>query len=769
MKRTFSLTATITVIGLATLLLSTGVGEKSRSRSRLDNQHLEFYESTGTQRMSKLLQKLYEEMSVDTNFFGSETRVEMLRNYLEKQGISSRDLVRFEWDLATELLRSGDTDEAIRWFRKLKAFARQNRALLREDFISQLQHQLAFSYIRLGEQENCLTQHTADSCLFPIEGGGIHAIPRGSRAAIKEYLALLQQNPNDLRARWLLNIAYMTLGEYPDQVPTEWLVIPRVFESEYDIGRFPNVASDLGLDVLSLAGGSVAEDFDGDGYLDIMASSWGFRDQLRYFHNNRDGTFTDYSERAGLKNIVSGLNLVHADYNNDGYSDVFILRGAWLESSGRLPNSLLRNNGDGTFDDVTEESGLLSFHPTQTAAWADYNNDGWIDLFIGNESFSREDQHPSELFRNNGDGTFTDVAAEVGVAFASGWVKGVAWGDYNNDGLPDLYLSSLMSPNVLFRNDGADERGVWSFTDVTVSSGVAEPIHSFPVWFWDFNNDGWLDIFVSGYRTDVEMVAADYLGMKHEAEMPRLYRNNGDGTFTDVAKETKLNRVLWTMGCNFGDLDNDGYLDFYVGTGDPSLESLVPNRMFRNVEGRFFQDVTAAGGFGHLQKGHGVSFADLDNDGDQDIYSVIGGAFTGDVAYNVLFENPGHGSRWITLRLEGTHSNRSAIGARIKVVVDSTQGPREIHAVVSTGGSFGASSLQQEIGLGQANAIKKIEVTWPASSRIQTFSAPGMDQILKIVEGDSQPIVIKLKSFKLASNKALAVDFTERSLSTLFR
>ena len=718
-----------------------------------------FHESPGTQRMAKRLETLYAEMSVDTNFFGSSARVKMLRNYLAKQqGSGNRDVVRFEWDLATELLRAGQTTEAIEWFQKLKQFVNRNRPLLHEDFISQVHHQLAFSYIRLGEQENCISQHSADSCLFPIKGTGIHTVPRGSRAAIEEYLALLEDDPNDLRARWLLNVAHMTLGEYPKQVAERWRVPPAAFESDYDIKRFPNVASALGLDVVGLAGGSVVEDFDRDGYLDIMASSWGFRDQLRYFHNNGDGTFSDCSDQAGLRGSVGGLNLVHADFNNDGHTDVFVLRGAWLEDSGRLPNSLLRNNGDGTFDDVTEEAGVLSFHPTQTAAWGDYNNDGWIDLFIGNESFSTQGRHPCELYRNNRNGTFTDVAAEVGVDFAGGWVKGATWGDYDNDGLPDLYLSSLMSLNVLFHNEGRSEEGDWRFEDVTAKAGVAEPRQSFPVWFWDFNNDGWLDLFVSGYRTDVAMVAADYLDLPHEAEVPRLYRNNGNGTFTDVAAEAKLDTVLWTMGCNFGDLDNDGYLDLYAGTGDPSLESLVPNRMFRNSEGRFFQDVTTSGGFGHLQKGHGVSFADIDNDGDQDIYSVIGGAFTGDIAHNVLFENPGHGGRWITLKLEGVQSNRSAIGARIKVRVKSAEGPRDIYATVSTGGSFGASSLQQEIGLGQALSINAIQVTWPTSGTTQTFTDVGMDQIVRIVEGEPAPLPLIIKPFKLVSGAEPSTD-----------
>jgi hypothetical protein len=205
--------------------------------------------------------------------------------------------------------------------------------------------------------------------------------------------------------------------------------------------------------------------------------------------------------------------------------------------------------------------------------------------------------------------------------------------------------------------------------------------------------------------------------------------------------------VALTMGCNFGDLDNDGYLDFYLGTGDPALLSLMPNRMFRNAAGKYFQDVTTSGGFGHLQKGHGVAFGDIDNDGDQDIYANIGGAYTGDVFHSVLFENPGHGNHWITLRLEGVQSNRAALGARIKVSVTAGNAERDIYATVTTGGSFGASSLQQEIGLGQATAIRAIKITWPKTGKIQVFKNIAIDQIIKIREGDSVPIPVTLKRF----------------------
>ena len=315
--------------------------------------------------------------------------------------------------------------------------------------------------------------------------------------------------------------------------------------------------------------------------------------------------------------------------------------------------------------------------------------------------------------------------------------------------MPDLYVSRLSEPNLLYRNDGKNNSGQWKFTEVSAEAGVSKPVNSFPTWFWDYDNDGWLDIFVSGFRGSTRDVAADYLGLRSKAERPRLYRNNQDGTFTDVTRSAGLYKVLMTMGCNFGDLDNDGFLDFYAGTGDPDYRSLMPNRMFRNADGKYFQDVTTSGGFGHIQKGHGVAFGDLDNDGDQDIYSVMGGAYPGDIFQNVLFENPGHGNHWITLKLEGVQSNRAAIGARIKVRVHTENGDRDIYSTVTTGGSFGSSSLQQEIGLGQAASIRAIEITWPSTGKIQVFKNVAMDQILRIREDNPVPTPISLERFSL--------------------
>lgn len=715
------------------------------------------YQSQGTRSMAQRLEDLAAKSDPRNNLFLSDLRAEMFKIRLNSVP-EGKDMLKWQSEYAAELLNAGRPEDALREFLRLGQLAEKHDPA----FLQQNQRlyllQLALSHLRRGEQDNCLTNHSGEACLLPFRAGAVHRDPRGSQAALAPLTELLHKFPGDLEGRWLLNIAHMTLGQYPDGVPAAALIPPSVFASEYNIKPFANVAAQAGLDVSAISGGSVVEDFDGDGLLDVLTSSIGPRDRLHYFRNNGDGTFTDRTFAAGLRGLTGGLNLIQADYNNDGRIDVLVLRGAWFNAGGRYPNSLLRNNGNGTFDDVTEAAGLLSFHPTQAAVWLDYDRDGWIDLFIGNETTPRNN-HACELYRNNRDGTFTEVAAEAGVAIRA-FVKGVAAGDFNNDGWPDLYLSILGERNILLKNEGlSGSAGPVArsprFSDVTPRAGVGEPIHSFPTWFFDYDNDGWLDLYVGGYKiSGVGDVAADYLGLPSGGERPRLYRNNGDGTFADVTRAAGLHRVLHAMGANFGDLDNDGWLDFYLGTGDPDLATLIPNRMFRNDGGKRFQDVTSSGRFGHLQKGHGISFADLDNDGDQDIHEDMGGAYSGDIAQNVLFENPGHGHRWITLQLEGASSSRDARGARVKVTTRRGDTQRDIHRTVGSGGSFGASPLRQEIGLGDAEQIVRVEITWPRTGQRQTFSGLDLDRFYRVRENENRAIDWKPPTFRFGATVA---------------
>jgi hypothetical protein len=654
--------------------------------------------------------------------------------------------------LALQELNAGRTLAALRQYEAYQATLDTATWRLDSSQSADLALRTAVAHLRLGEEQNCLLHHHAESCVFPIQGAGIHALSGGSRGAIRVLTAFLKRNPHNLHARWLLNLAHMTLGSYPLHVPADQLIPPGAFASEFPMPRFQDVAGQLGVDVEDLSGGVVAEDFDNDGLIDLMVSASGLSSPLRLFRNGGDGRFHERTVEAGLSGLHGGLNLVQTDYDNDGHADVLVLRGGWLGRGGHHPNSLLRNNGDGTFDDVTEAAGLLSYHPTQTAAWFDYDGDGDLDLFVGNES-RPDDPNPCELFRNNGDRTFTECARPCGLDITA-FVKGVTAGDFNLDGRPDLYVSVVDGPNLLLRNDGpaSPSESGWRFTEVARSAGVIEPIHSFPTWFWDYDNDGWPDLFVCGYRwRGAGDVAADYLGLPTDAERPRLYRNNRDGTFTDVTQASRLSRVILGMGANYGDFDNDGWLDFYVGTGDPDLAALVPNRAFRNAGNGTFQEVTAATGLGHLQKGHGIAFADFDNDGDQDLYAVLGGALTGDRYRNALFLNPSHDTAWVTLKLEGTRSNRAALGARIELIGESPSGLRTIHRTVSPGGSFGASPLRREIGLGDITTIQSIHVRWPGPGQTQTFTNLATGRFYHLIEGhplprESRPPTLRLRS-----------------------
>ncbi|RYG04033.1 MAG: CRTAC1 family protein, partial [Chitinophagaceae bacterium] len=432
---------------------------------------------------------------------------------------------------------------------------------------------------------------------------------------------------------------------------------------------------------------------------------------------------------------------MQTDYNNDGLIDIFVMRGAWMPGSfGKQPNSLLKNNGNGTFSDVTVKSGLFSLHPTQAGAWRDFNNDGWLDLFIGNETNNQGEMHGCELYINNQDGTFTEIAAQAG-CYVNMYVKGVTVADYNNDGWQDIFLSTLQDKKVLLKNKGL-QNGKLQFEDVTEAAGLGDVMRfTFPTWFWDFDNDGWQDIFICGYQFDQSLTyatATDVMGIPNMASKMYLFRNNHDGTFKDVSIEAGVNHSVFGMGANFGDIDNDGFLDMYIGTGNPEYQSLIPNKLYKNINGKAFADVTISGRVGNLQKGHAVGMSDIDNDGDTDIFIEVGGAYTGDAYNNSFYMNPGqNNNRWIKLKLEGKTSNRLAIGARVKVTFKENGVSRSVYRDVNSGGSFGSSSLRSEIGIGQATVIDEIAITWPGTNKKQVFRNIKPNQFLKITEGSN--------------------------------
>jgi hypothetical protein len=574
--------------------------------------------------------------------------------------------------------------------------------------------------LRRAETENCVRCQCDGSCIFPIQAQAIHNQREGSRLAIQHFTEYLERRPEDVGVRWLLNVAYMTLGQYPDQVPPAFLIPPNTFASEFDIGHFTDLAPRLQLNRLQESGGAIMDDFHNRGLLDLVVTSFDPAVPLALYRNRGDGTFEERAAAAGLAGQIGGLYCVQTDYNNDGHLDIYVARGAWLREPQR--HSLLRNNGDGTFTDVTEQAGLATPMNSQAVAWADYDNDGHLDLFVGGE------RQRSRLYHNRGDGTFEEVALSAGVGNEGFMCKGANWGDFDGDGYPDLYLSNFRGLNRLFHNNGNG-----TFTDVAPQLGVTRPEVSFPCWFFDYDNDGWLDLFVASFDNTLENVASSHLGLPHQGETCRLYRNLGGKGFEDVSGAAGLDWCLPVMGCNFADFDNDGYLDLYLGTGAPKYSMLVPNRMFKNVQGKRFADITTSSGTGHLQKGHAVACGDWDRNGTVDLFAQLGGATPGDQFRSAFFQNPGQGNHWLTVKLIGKKTNRAAIGARIKVTLPEPE-PRAIYRHVNSGASFGANPLQQTIGLGKAEKVASLEVYWPTSKTTQVFRDLPVDKAIELTE-----------------------------------
>lgn len=718
-------------------------------------------EASATAAMTDSLKRLADAAfaAPERNPFLNRARAAKMATLLQQSGVGATDL-EGRYLLAQEYVLSGQSAEAISLLEMLAAqvganvhnINAQNRPLI---------ELLAIANLRLGEQENCLDGTAANACILPLDGGARHKKTDGARKAVALYTALTKTYPDDLGDRWLLNISWMALGGYPDSIAPA-LRIPGLTPSAAQRAAFPvypNIAGTLGITENGLSGGLAVADFNGDGVLDLFTTAWGMRDPLQILLSDGRGSYGDRTAMSGISSITGGLNVSQADYDNDGRTDVYIMRGAWLADASTQPSSLLHATGPGTFADATIRAGVYRVAPTPTAVWGDFNRDGWVDLFVGHESDRLKGgrSHPSELWLNNKNGTFTEVAAPMGIKLDA-YVKGAAWGDINNDGLPDLYVSILDEPNKLYVNKGGSSPSTWKFEERAEAAGVSRPVHSFSTWFWDYDQDGWEDLMVMSYdigdgRNLVDGVAREYVQRAGRPSMPgdslpmsvessRLYRNNHDGTFTDVTRAAGLaDKVIFAMGTAYGDLDNDGWLDMYIGTGNPDLRSVIPNRMFRNVNGKSFEEVSLAGGFAHIQKGHAATFADFDRDGDEDIYMVMGGAYEGDVYQNVLFENPGWpGRHWATFDFAGTTANRSAIGARVAIFTHANgaanDGTRVFYRTVGSGSSFGNGTLQLHVGLDKAERIDSVRVVWPdAAGTTTTHADLAVDATYRVVQG----------------------------------
>jgi len=490
-------------------------------------------------------------------------------------------------------------------------------------------------------------------------------------------------------------------------------------------------------------------DYDNDGWMDIYLVNSGPCDFYKpasplrnaLYRNNRDGTFADVTEKAGVPGTAYGMGVAVGDYNGDGLQDIYLTQ---------YPNSILyRNNGDGTFTDVTAKAGVAAPGWATSAVWFDYDNDGRLDLFVcrfadfsktknvycgghgaGERYYCKPNVFapmPSWLFHNNGDGTFRDVSKESGIAASLGKAWGVVAADINNDGLTDLFVASDTAPNSLFVN-----RGKGRFEDTGVLAGVA--YNSFGVArsgmgvdAADFDQDGWIDLFVDNV----------------DHEMYSLYRSNKDGSFDDIAVAAGIGSTTAMMsgwGVKFFDYNNDGDFDLLICNGHPdtTIEAHHPGIRYREPlllfegDGKSWKNVSGLCGpaFARPIAGRGLALGDFDNDGSVDVLITAN-----DGVPLLLRNNAGRRNHWLGIKLVGTRSNIDAIGALITYKVGDLVRQRS-----KTGGGSYLSSHDPRLvlGLGNRARIDWLEVKWPLpGGKIQRVTNPPIDQYITITEGQN--------------------------------
>ena len=695
------------------------------------------------------LRRIHDGIDARPHYFLSRALLERFRADLERARAAGDPLAIVPAHLwyGSYLMFHGRNEESIAELEGTLRELDEHPELFAPSTRSEVQYRLAVAWFRLAERRNCVAYHNAQSCIFPLRGGAVHVEKEGAARAAEVLLDLLGRDPAYDEARWLLNVAHMALGSWPDGVPEAHRYPRERFASSTDLGRFADVAPRLGLDRYDRAGSAVVDDWTGDGLPDVLTSSFDSGTPLQLSRNRGDGTFEDVTERAGLARQLGGSGLVAGDVDGDGALDLLVLRGAGLYQLGEMPCSLLRQARPGVFEDVTASAGIELAAPARSAAFADVEGDGDLDLFVGYQSMREGERvrYPGKLWRNDGRGRFEDATAAAGID-AREHCAAVAFGDVDGDGFPDLYLSHSFAPNVLYQN-----RGDGTFEGVTRAAGVAEPLTSGPALFLDDDQDGDLDLFVAlqSHATAERAVARWYWDGTVEGDTQRLYRNDGRGRFRDVTAEVGLGRVAHASAAAAGDLDGDGFPDLYLGTGAGEMSALWPNLVFRGDGGRRFLEGSEASGLGHLQKGQGIAPADLDADGDLDLFLQVGGHHLDDGFGNVLFENPGAGGRWVNVRLVGRESNRSGVGARLRLRVRTPSGARDVFAFVGPDGPTGSGPLARYVGLGDASAIELLEVTWPCGRGVQRIEHVPLDAFLEVREGEPEAVVLERRRVRL--------------------
>ncbi len=710
----------------------------------------------------------------DDPYLGRAMFEELGRRFASLPEEQARRAPALRMNLAYQATLQGEHEMAIGLLEQLRTDILAAAPQARQ--VNDVLQLLAINHLLVAEDANCLAMGSGASCILPIDPQNVHAQRAAARRAREVYEELVGRNGASSRPQWvwLLNLSAALAG-FESPLPEGFDFSKQLWSSTTVERPWANVAPRLGVDGMDLSGGAVMDDFDGDGRLDLITSSWHPCTPLRAYRQRAEGGFEDVSQAWGLGRQLGGLHLVQADYDGDGRLDLLVLRGAWKGEHGRVRNSLLRNTagggerstvppshagdeavgprgqggrggrGEPRFVDVTYDVGLaLPAYPTQAAGWADYDGDGDLDLYVANEGVwdaidpgaEMDDSgaaFPAQLFRNDGAKGFRDVAVEAGVT-NDRFAKGVAWGDVDEDGDPDLFVSNVGSDR-LYRNLG-DGR----FEDISAAAGIEQDDRTFATWFFDHDNDGDLDLFVASYGAVPDQIVAGILGGRSEGLAPLLYRNDGPGEdgmprLREVGEELGFRQPELVMGSNFGDIDQDGYPDLYLGTGAPIFDSVIPNRAFLNRAGLRFEERAGALGLAHLQKGHGVAFGDLDGDGDEDLLHQLGGAYAFDAFGNALFLNPSQ-RRYAVIRLVGERANRFGIGARVAATIRECDGAvRTIHQLVGSGGSFGGNSLQVELGLGDACALEGIEVRWPGSGTVDRIQQVELDRHYTLIEG----------------------------------
>jgi hypothetical protein len=489
----------------------------------------------------------------------------------------------------------------------------------------------------------------------------------------------------------------------------------------------------------TMPGGVAAFDYNNDGRTDIFFTNGASipsleKDSPRFFNRlyRNDGRmrFTDVTSEAGVAGTGYSMGAAAADYNNDGHTDLFV--------AGVYRNILYRNQGNGKFEDVTESAGIKSDKWSVAAGWLDYDNDGWLDLFVVNYAhwtpdFDRycgeRDRNlrvychpkyfeglPNTLYRNRRDGTFEDVSVKAGIAAHIGRGMSVAFADYDNDGLTDIFVTNDNLPNFLFRN-----RGDGTFEEVALQAGVALtnnglPIASMGVDFRDYDNDGLPDLSITALA----------------GETFPLFRNLGKGVFQDATHDSRLGplsvtRSGWSNG--FFDFNNDGWKDLFTANSDvndlidlfQSTHYRQPNSLFVNLGNGMFQDISAEAGLDLSLAHRGSAFADFDNDGRVDVVvSALGEPAE-------LWQNTSPDvNHWLILKLIGTRSNRDAIGAKVRL------GNQSNHVTTAVGYAS-SSPASVHFGTGKLEKIERIEIHWP-SGTVQVLRNIAANQVLEVHE-----------------------------------